>query len=224
MEKAVVRPARRRPSVVAARPPTKERILRAAEEVFATRGFEGASTREIAARSGINISSLHYHWETKERLYVAVFTDIDRRLMEASAASMRTGDGGPDGECRSREETIGRLFDFFRDNPTVPRLLLRRIVENEKVGREIERDVFGPSWRTFSDWVQELSGRRIPDSEAQLLMLTMHGALLLFALDGRQYAQVLGGSLGDGNVGDRVREHLVRLSGRLVATVPVVSE
>ena len=40
---------------------TKARILSAAEDVFAARGFTGASTREIAARAGVNISSLHYH-------------------------------------------------------------------------------------------------------------------------------------------------------------------
>ena len=55
---------------------TKARILAAAEEAFAARGFEGASTREIAARAGVNISSLHYHWESKETLYFAVFENI----------------------------------------------------------------------------------------------------------------------------------------------------
>src|SRR5262249_18575925 len=55
---------------------TKARILAAAEEVFAERGFEGASTREIAARASVNISSLHYHWESKETLYFAVFRNI----------------------------------------------------------------------------------------------------------------------------------------------------
>ena len=47
---------------------TKARILAAAEAVFAAKGFQGASTREIAARAGVNISSLHYHWESKETL------------------------------------------------------------------------------------------------------------------------------------------------------------
>jgi AcrR family transcriptional regulator len=47
---------------------TKARILAAAEAIFAARGFEGASTREIAARAGVNISSLHYHWNSKETL------------------------------------------------------------------------------------------------------------------------------------------------------------
>jgi AcrR family transcriptional regulator len=44
---------------------TKARILAAAEAVFAEKGFQGASTREIAGRAAVNISSLHYHWESK---------------------------------------------------------------------------------------------------------------------------------------------------------------
>ena len=60
---------------------TKARILATAEEVFAAKGFEGASTREIAARAGVNISSLHYHWDSKETLYFAVFQNIYDRIV-----------------------------------------------------------------------------------------------------------------------------------------------
>ena len=61
---------------------TKGRILAAAEEVFAARGFQGASTREIAARAGVNISSLHYHWESKETLYFAVFRNVYDQIVD----------------------------------------------------------------------------------------------------------------------------------------------
>ena len=61
---------------------TKARILNAAEEVFAVKGFDGASTREIASKAGVNISSLHYHWESKETLYFAVFQDIYDRIIK----------------------------------------------------------------------------------------------------------------------------------------------
>src|SRR5213079_2171575 len=61
---------------------TKARILGAAEEVFAARGYEGASTRDIAARAGVNISSLHYHWESKETLYFAVFRNVFDQIVD----------------------------------------------------------------------------------------------------------------------------------------------
>ncbi|MGH7819306.1 MAG: TetR/AcrR family transcriptional regulator, partial [Candidatus Binatia bacterium] len=119
---------------------TKARILEAAEEVFATHGFEGASTREIAARAGVNISSLHYHWESKETLYFAVFQNIYDRLIDISRQSVMPklrAEGAPP----ATDDSVARLFDFFLANPNVPRLLLRRILENEEFGQEIERDI-----------------------------------------------------------------------------------
>ena len=198
--------------------PTKDRILAAAEEVFATRGFEGASTREIASRAGVNISSLHYHWESKERLYYAVFEHIYERMMEISSSSMTLASPDvPESGRLVREEAVGRIYDFFLANPNVPRLLLRRIMENEEFGGEIERDILGPSWKVYAGWVQDLTGKKVKDIDAQILMLTMNSALLLFALDSRQYRYILGGSVHDPKVGERVRAQLIRLSGALVA-------
>src|SRR5258706_1983258 len=67
---------------------TKARILAAAEEVFAAKGFAGASTREIAAQARVNISSLHYHWESKETLYLAVFQNIYDRILDVIRAAI----------------------------------------------------------------------------------------------------------------------------------------
>ncbi len=69
---------------------TKARILAAAEAVFAAKGFDGASTREIAAAAGVNISSLHYHWESKETLYFAVFENIYDRIVELVRSAIPT--------------------------------------------------------------------------------------------------------------------------------------
>lgn len=193
---------------------TKARILEAAEEVFATRGFEGASTREIAAKASVNISSLHYHWESKETLYFAVFQNIYDRLVEISRSSvMQPGQAGQ----ALHETSVGRLFDFFLENPNVPRLLLRRILENEEFGGEIERDILVPAWKTFAGWVQEHTGKKIRDIDAQLLMLTVHSTLLLFTLDSRQYGHIMSGTVRDPEIGKRVRSHLIRLSTLLVA-------
>ncbi len=51
--------------------PTADRrreIAAAARSLIAERGFEGLRTRDIAARVGINVATLHYHVPTKEAL------------------------------------------------------------------------------------------------------------------------------------------------------------
>ena len=54
----------------------QEVILSAAEEVFAERGFTGASMSEIARRACLPKANLHYYFGTKEELYRAVLDDI----------------------------------------------------------------------------------------------------------------------------------------------------
>ncbi|MGD9942164.1 MAG: TetR/AcrR family transcriptional regulator [Burkholderiaceae bacterium] len=51
----------------------RDDILLAAEKVFSTLGYEGASMRNIAEAAGVAQALLHYHFKNKEGLYEAVF-------------------------------------------------------------------------------------------------------------------------------------------------------
>lgn len=58
---------------------TKERILSAAEALFAQRGFDGASLRQLTAAAGVNLAAVNYHFGSKEKLVEQVF----RRRLDA---------------------------------------------------------------------------------------------------------------------------------------------
>ncbi|HEX5756291.1 MAG TPA: TetR family transcriptional regulator [Arenimonas sp.] len=60
---------------------TKERILGAAEELFAQHGFAGTSLREVTSRADVNIAAVNYHFGSKENLVNEVFR---RRMDEMS--------------------------------------------------------------------------------------------------------------------------------------------
>ena len=59
---------------------TRERILEAAVEAFAEKGFLGASTREIARRAGTNQGLITYHFKSKDALWRAAANSIFERL------------------------------------------------------------------------------------------------------------------------------------------------
>jgi AcrR family transcriptional regulator len=195
---------------------TKAKILAAAEEVFAARGFEGASTREIAARAGVNISSLHYHWESKETLYFTVFRAVYDRIVDLLRHTLAPvlADDGDRSAVVAR--TMRELFDFFADNPNVPKLLMRRIVENEDIDVGIERDVLVPAWGVFAEWLGRAAHRPVSELDARLFMLTVHSALLVYLLDSRSYQTLLGGSVRSGELRERVHAHVLELVNRLL--------
>jgi len=61
---------------------TKQRILEAAEDLFAKHGFAGASLRQVTTAANVNLAAVNYHFGSKERLIEEVFR---RRLDELNA-------------------------------------------------------------------------------------------------------------------------------------------
>ena len=55
---------------------TERKILAAAVEVFAEKGFDGARTDEIAAKSGVNKAMIYYYFKSKDNLYTVIVETI----------------------------------------------------------------------------------------------------------------------------------------------------
>jgi TetR/AcrR family transcriptional regulator, acrAB operon repressor len=71
---------------------TRERIVGAAERLFAERGFSGVSMPAIAAAAGITAGAIYKHFEGKEELFFSVV----RRAVEATPTANEAGDrAGP---------------------------------------------------------------------------------------------------------------------------------
>jgi AcrR family transcriptional regulator len=76
---------------------TRERTLRTAERLFAERGFNGVSMRELAAAASVNVASIAYHFESKEGLLSEVYRRhcepmIKERLQGLAASERLKGE------------------------------------------------------------------------------------------------------------------------------------
>lgn len=78
---------------------TRARLIEAAGEVFAERGYRGATMREIAERAGANLAAAHYHFGSKLELYRDVvsvhFERLEARLAERGGAVETVLGGSP---------------------------------------------------------------------------------------------------------------------------------
>ncbi len=75
---------------------TKRKIIHAAKKEFADKGFSGARMSSIASIAGVNQALLHYHFESKENLYVSIFNhfvgDSSTKYAELIAAEIDSWD------------------------------------------------------------------------------------------------------------------------------------
>src|ERR1700694_3233596 len=78
------------------KPNLREAILAAAEELFATNGFNAVSIRDIAQAAGANPGSVTYHFKTKDGLLLEIYRrhcgPMNRRRSELLAAARRVRD------------------------------------------------------------------------------------------------------------------------------------
>ena len=116
---------------------TAEKILDVAEEVFAERGFDGATLREVASRVGIRIPSLYNHFASKDALYAAVLERGIGPVLQTLAAS-----AADDQQSRSRilEETLAVLAE----RPNLPRLVLHETLAGGRHLRGMLEAWLGP--------------------------------------------------------------------------------
>ena len=73
---------------------TRQRVIAAASELFAEHGFHGTTARDIAERAGVNLAAAHYHFGSKETLYLEVLRaqfDAITAALERRGARLAAG-------------------------------------------------------------------------------------------------------------------------------------
>ena len=100
------------------------RILDAAQEVFAERGFRGATVDAIAAKAGMSKPNLHYYFKRKSDLYVAVLRRTLDIWLEPFAELDPEGD--PEVELR---RYIARKLDMSRLYPDASRVFANEMLQ-----------------------------------------------------------------------------------------------
>jgi AcrR family transcriptional regulator len=73
---------------------TRQRLLDAAAQLFARRGFDGVTVREICRAAGANVAAVNYHFHGKLGLYTEVVHTAIATIRRTSDIAMEAGEGG----------------------------------------------------------------------------------------------------------------------------------
>ena len=102
---------------------TPNELVAAAADLFADKGYDGASIRAITDRARTNLGSITYHFGSKEALYDAVFDVLVGPLPDLLVEA-----AGTDGPPLDRIERVVRaLFAHLQANPSIPRLMMQHL-------------------------------------------------------------------------------------------------
>lgn len=103
---------------------TRDRILDAALEVFARKGYHRASVDDIVRASATSKGAVYHHFPTKEAIFLALVDDFAARLARAVAAAI----AGRQGALPKIEGALTAALGTFAANRRLARLILLEAV------------------------------------------------------------------------------------------------
>lgn len=113
---------------------TRERILDAAERLFAERGFAGTSLRDIASAARVNLAAANYHFGSKDELFRAAvlrrLEPVNRRRLELLEEAERRSDPPRlEDVARAFVEPVVEARDGAGSADALPKLMARVVGE-----------------------------------------------------------------------------------------------
>lgn len=186
----------------------RERVLDAAERLFAEGGFDGVSMRDIAAAAEVGLPLIVYHFETKRNLYRELF-ERRKTLFEARLAALRE-------PCQSGEDPVEHIVRAFvqpvmriQDTEAgiaYAKLVAREASDPKAAERGIVADYFDPFAMEFVEAIRKaLPGNT--SGYAYWAYLFAVGSLVMSVFDSR-IERISGGKARAGDV-LRKSEYLV---------------
>lgn len=147
---------------------TRDRILKAAERLFAERGYDATSVRAIVSRARVNQAAINYHFDGKEGLYREVLRAAFRGLTEDQLAHADDAAGLPREEALaafvrrqlhplSARDEASRYMRIFNWETVRPTPVFRKLMSEEAT--------------PFMGLTVDLVRRFLPDADQRSLMV-----------------------------------------------------
>ncbi len=206
---------------------TKERFLAAAEEIFAKKGFKGTTTREIADEVGVNISSLHFHWQSKENLYLEVLRRNYGELKETISSKWDI-DSGPTRLRSKRAQVemissfVGDLVDFAIRKKDFVRIMVRRWLEEDRVYREVEGEMMAPLANMASSRIRLVLKKGLEkETDPDHITINLLWIVIGYITGGPLHRLIIEEDIESQETRETIKRHLTHMALRIFGLQPL---
>lgn len=177
---------------------TRAALVRAALKLFGRQGFDGTSTREIAAAAKANIGSIAYHFGGKEGLRAACANYIVETIGGIAGAALAEGSGEMQGAEAARARlnvVLEAMVGFIVARPEageVVQFVLRELSQPSEALDIIYEGVFEPVHQRLCHIWAEASGEDPESERTRITVFTMIGQVVYFRIAGAAVMRRMG--------------------------------
>jgi AcrR family transcriptional regulator len=161
---------------------TKARIIEAAGVVFAEKGYEAATVRDICKRAGANLAAINYHFGDKHALYIEAVKSAHRARVEQLPLPKWAPDTRAIDRLRSFIRTLlGRMLSnsgsAWRNE-----LMLREMMSPNSACEALVKDFIRPDFESLLGVLSELLPTDTPEEKRHLVAFSIVGQCLHYRI------------------------------------------
>jgi AcrR family transcriptional regulator len=203
----------------------RARILNAAGPIFAEKGFEGATVREICHAAGVNLAAVNYHFGSKESLY------------KEALRSAHPGKSGPIADLAWPDGTPveKKLHDFIHNllvhlldvkpSPWQERLFVREIMDPSPAFQEVLQERFQAGLDRLQGILDEVLPADTPPHERHQIALSIVGQCVYYRAHWKILPLIVGQRELDTHYGSgQLAEHIARFSLAALGLEPPLAD
>ena len=160
---------------------TRERILTIACEVFAKRGFRNTTVRDICQQAGVNVASVNYYFNSKEKLYEEVCKYACGISSEDADVRFKLNTSGkPEDQLKAFVQAL--LVNVLSTKPSSWRhmIMSREMVEPTNALSIVIKEMIKPRFQQLYAIVQELLGEGVEEETVRRYCFSITGQCLYY--------------------------------------------
>ncbi|HEX5470783.1 MAG TPA: CerR family C-terminal domain-containing protein [Lacipirellulaceae bacterium] len=159
---------------------TRERIADAAGEIFAERGFDGTTIRDICQRAGANVAAVNYYFGDKQRLYVEAVVRAHRWRMEQFPLPDWPADTTAEQKLTDFVTTFIRRVRIGPEITWHTRLMMREMAHPTAACVELAQSSIRPQFEILLQILRELVPEGTTVEELRLAAFSIVGQCLFY--------------------------------------------
>lgn len=163
----------------ASRDTTRENLLKAAIHVFAEKGYDGATVKDLAAAAGVNIALISYHFGGKEKLFRQCLENLGKDRLKASVDLLKKASTKEEFQIRFKL-WVHQFIEIHVEQPQVCQLICRQMQENFENLRDIFQNTFLQTFHTLFDYFKQgkKQGFISPHLDPYIVSVVVFGAIV----------------------------------------------
>ena len=168
--------------------PSRERILSAAGPVFAEKGFESATIREICTAAEVNVAAVNYYFGDKQQLYLETVRLASEARIEQIAPPPRPASTAAEIHLYDHVRTLLERMLGSEQVPWQVKLLMREVLQPTEACQELVEEHFRPRFEHLQGLLDNWLPAEMPGYRRRQIALSVVGQCVHYRMAGEVIA------------------------------------